>query len=120
MVGALGYRNSDAFLLRVKTGKAQIEHLISASHPRADICAFMNTHKKMAPTILHVGAIRDHPAAYLRRAFRSLGLPINASDLIQIMTMITFCAKATRYRLALAPIRAPPTLHRQRLTCLHV
>jgi hypothetical protein len=67
----------------VKTGKAQIEHMISASHPRADICAFMNTPKRMAPTILHVGAIRDHPAAYLRRAFRSLVLPIKASDLVQ-------------------------------------
>ena len=45
--------------------------MISASHSRADICALMNTAKRMAPTMLHLGAIRDHPAAYLRRAFRS-------------------------------------------------
>src|SRR6516164_1756625 len=65
-------------LLGVKTGKARIEHMLSASHPRADICAFMNTPKRMAPTILHVGAFRDHPAAYLRRAFRSLVFPTTA------------------------------------------
>jgi hypothetical protein len=32
-----------------KTGKAQIEHMISASHPRADIYAFMNRSNRMAP-----------------------------------------------------------------------
>jgi hypothetical protein len=94
--------------------------MIPASHPRADICAFMNTPKRMAPTILRAGAFQDHQAAYLRRAFRSLVLLITASDLVQTMTMITFCTKAARSQLALAPIRAPPTLHRQRLTCLHV
>ena len=62
--------------------------MISASHPRADICAFMNRSNRRAPTILHVGAIRDHPAAYLRRAFRSLVLPTTASDLVLTMTMI--------------------------------
>jgi hypothetical protein len=67
----------------------------------------------MAPTILHVGAIRDHPAACIRRAFRSLVLPITASDLVQTMTMITFCAKAARSHLALAPIGAVPMLGRQ-------
>ena len=80
--------------------------MISGSHPRADIYAFMNRSKRMAPTILHVGAFRDRPAAYLRRAFRSLVLPINASDLVQTMTMITFCAKATRRQLACANPRA--------------
>jgi hypothetical protein len=70
--------------------------------------------------MLHVGAIRDHPAAYLRRAFRSLVLSITASDLVQTMTMITFCAKAARGQLALAPISAPPTLHRQRPARLHI
>ena len=74
----------------------------------------------MAPTILHVGAIRDHPAAYLRRAFRSLVLPTTASDLVQTMTMITFCAKVARGQLALAPIRGPPMLGRQRLACLQL
>ena len=87
--------------------------MLSASHPRADICAFMNTPKRMAPTILHVGAFRDHPAAYLRRAFRSLVLPTTASDLVETMTMITFCAKAARGQLALAPMGATPTLGRQ-------
>ena len=72
--------------------------MISASHPRADICALMNRSNRKAPTILHVGAIRDHPAAYLRRAFRSLVLPTTASDLVQTMTMITF--RATRVRWA--------------------
>jgi hypothetical protein len=104
----------------IKTGKARIEHMISASHQRADICAFMNTPKRMAPTILHVRAMRDHPAAYLRRAFRSLVLTITASDLVQTMTMITFRAKATRGQFALAPTLAPPTLHRQRFARLHV
>ena len=74
----------------------------------------------MAPTILHVGTIRDHQAGYLRRAFRSLVLPTTASDLIQTMTMITFRAKAARSHLALAPILAAPTLHCQRLARLHV
>jgi hypothetical protein len=87
--------------------------MISASHPRADICALLNTPKRMAATILQVGAIRDHPAAYLRRAFRSLVLPTTASDLVQTMTMITFRAKAARSHFALAPIRAAPTLGRQ-------
>jgi hypothetical protein len=76
----------------VKTGKARIEHMISALHPRADICAFMNTSKRMAPTMLRAEAIRDHQADYLRRAVRSLVLTITASDLVQTMTMITFCA----------------------------
>ena len=63
--------------------------------------------------MLHVGAIRDHPAACIRRAFRSLVLPITASDLVQTMTMITFCAKAARSQFAIAPIGTPPTLGRQ-------
>ena len=67
----------------------------------------------MAPTMLHVGAIRDHPAAYLRRAFRSLVLPTTASDLVQTMTMITFCAKAARSNPRAAD------LDRQRLARLH-
>ena len=46
----------------------------SASHPRADICAFMDTSKRMAPTILRAGAIRDHQAGYLRRAFPIIGV----------------------------------------------
>ena len=87
--------------------------MISASHPRADICASMNTPKRMAPTILRAGAFRDHQAAYLRRAFRSLVLPINASDLVQTMTMITFRAKAARSHLALAPFGAATMLGRQ-------
>ena len=33
--------------------------------------------------------------------------------LVQTMTMITFCAKAARSHLALAPFGAPPTLGRQ-------
>jgi hypothetical protein len=61
--------------------------------------------------MLHVGAFQDHQAAYLRRAFRSLVLLITA--LVQTMTMITFCAKAARSHLALAPFGAPPTLGRQ-------
>jgi hypothetical protein len=87
--------------------------MISASHARADICAFMDRFKRMAPTILRAGAIRDHRAAYLRRAFRSLVLPITASDLVQKMTMITLCAIAARGQLALAPFGAAPTLSRQ-------
>lgn len=31
---------------------------------------------RMAPTMLHVGAIRDHKAGYLRPTFRSLMLPV--------------------------------------------
>jgi hypothetical protein len=41
-----------------------------------------------------------------------LVLPITASDLVQTMTMITFCAKAARSHLALAPFGAA-TLGRQ-------
>jgi len=37
----------------------------------------------MAPTVFHVGAIQDHQAGYLRRAFRSLMSPITALDLGQ-------------------------------------
>jgi hypothetical protein len=87
--------------------------MISASHPRADICAFMNTPKRMAPTMLHVGAIRDHPAGYLRRAFRSLVLPTTASNLVPTMTMIAFCAKAAREQFALAPFGAATMLSRK-------
>ena len=74
----------------------------------------------MAPTILHVGAIRDHQAAYLRRAFRSLVLPTTASDLVQTMTMITFCAKAARGQLALAPFVAATVLNGQRFDRIQV
>jgi hypothetical protein len=91
----------------VITGKAQIEHMISASHSRADIRAFMNRTNRKAPTILHVGAIRDHQAAYLRRAFRPLVLTITASDLVQTATMITICAKATRGGGARQPAQNP-------------
>jgi hypothetical protein len=45
--------------------------MISASHPYADIRAFMNRSNRKAPTILRAGAIRDHRAGYLRRDFRS-------------------------------------------------
>jgi hypothetical protein len=74
----------------------------------------------MAPTMLHVGAFRDHPAAYLRQAFRSLVLPITASDLVQTMTTITFCAKAARGQLALAPLGAATMLNGQRFDRIQV
>jgi hypothetical protein len=37
----------------------------------------------MAPTILHVGAIQDRQADYIRRAFRPLVSSITAPDLEQ-------------------------------------
>ncbi|WP_144030878.1 hypothetical protein [Bradyrhizobium japonicum] len=51
-----------------RPGNAQIEHTISASCPNADICAVMNTLETMAATMLHVVALQDHRAGYLRRA----------------------------------------------------
>ena len=79
----------------------------------------------MTPTILHVGAIRDHQAGYFRRAFRS-----QASDNYRYLTragcgnraieVITFCAKTARGQLALAPVGPALTLQRQRLTRLNI
>ena len=60
---------------------------------------------------MHVEAIRDQQAGYIRRAFRSLVLLITASDLV--MTMITFCAKTARGQLALAPLGAVAALGSQ-------
>jgi hypothetical protein len=49
-----------------------------------------------------------------------LVLPITASDLVQTMTTITFCAKAARSHFALAPFGAAPMLHRESLAHLHI
>jgi len=72
----------------------------------------------MTPTILHVGAIRDHQAGYFRRAFRS-----QASDNYRYLTragcgnraieVITFRAKTARGQLALAPVGPALTLQRR-------
>jgi hypothetical protein len=77
----------------------------------------------MTPTILHVGAIRDHQAGYFRRAFRS-----QASDNYRYLTragcgnraieVITFRAKAARGQFALAPVG--PALTLQRPTRLNI
>src|SRR6516165_6589873 len=80
----------------------------------------MNRSNRKAPTILHVGAIHDHQAGYLRRACRSMMSPITASDLVQTMTMITFCAKAARGQLALAPLGAATMLNGQRFDRIQV
>ena len=77
-----------------------------------------------APAIKRAGAIQDHQAGYLRRAFRSSVSLITASnpgqDVATAIEVITFRAKAARGQLALTPVGPALMLHCQRLMRLHV
>lgn len=80
-------------------------HAWKALH-RPVLASSTDAPKAMAPTMLHVGALQDHQAGYIRRALRSLMSSITARDLAQTVARLRYQRDHMRRESARRP--APP------------